>query len=164
MKKRWNYFFYSTWLLQSVFGKMIIEKPLEYFFSKIPFLHNNWTKGRKEYDRLVHSKNNSMNIGFAFGFMFLSTLIIYSCLCLFVVNFCGVTIGENIYLYFYSIVILSYMTNYVFIYRLNAYKQYFNEFKSIEPKSKIYVSAILFHGTIILIGVLTAYLTIGFNF
>lgn len=164
MKRIWNYFFYSTWLLQFSLGKILIEKPLAYFFSKIPFLHNNWTKGKKGYDKFMHDKNGGLNIGFSFGFMFLSTMIIYSIICLIVIKLFQNQVDERIYYFFYLIAILSYLTNYICIYRLDIYKKYFEEFKNIEPKSKIYISAILFHTGILFFGILSVYLTIGFNF
>lgn len=164
MRRIWNYFFYSTWKFQISFGEAIIEKPLIYLFNLVPFLRNNWSKGKNEYKRAMHDKDYGFNIGFAFGFMLLSTMVIYTSICLILVKLLSVEVGDTIYYYFFAIVTISYLTNELLIYRADTYKKYFDEFEKVSNKPLIYLSAVLFHIGIMCFGILSAYFTVGFNF
>lgn len=163
MERIWNYFFYSTWKFQISLGGILIEKPLIYFFNLIPILRKNWNKGKKEYQRVMHRKDYGFNIGFAFGFMFLTTMVIYTSICLFLVKLLNLEVGDTIYYYFVAVVALSYLTNYLLLYRSDTYKKYFDEFEKVNNKRLIYLSAVFFHLGIIGFGILSIYCTVGFN-
>jgi hypothetical protein len=128
-----------------------------------PFLRKNMQRGRKEYNRIMNNKDFGFNVGFAFGFMFLTTIIIYTSVCLFIVKLLNIEVGDTIYNYFVVVVALSYLTNYFFLYRADTYKKYFVEFEKVNNKSRIYLSAILFHLVVIGFGIFSIQFTVGFN-
>jgi hypothetical protein len=164
MERIWNYFFYSTWNLQTNLGEMLIRKPIYFIMLTLfPFLRKNVHNGTKSYNRVMNNKDYGFNIGFAFGFMFLTTMLIYSSLSLYLVELLNIKVGDTIYYYFIAVVVLSYLTNYLLLYRSNTYKKYFNEFDKINNKSLIYLSSILFHLCVFGFGILSIYFTIGFN-
>ena len=163
MERIWNYFFYSTWKFQILLGGILIEKPLIYLFNLIPFLKGKWSKGKKEYEKFMHNKDYGANIGFAFSFMFLTTTVIYTIICLFLVNLVNIEVGDKIYYYFYTVAALSYITNYFFLYRGDIYKKHFEEFEKSNQKSSIYLSALGFHLGVIGLGILSIHFTVGFN-
>ncbi len=163
MQKVWNYFFYCTWKLQITIIENIIEKPLTYLFNLVPFFRNNWNRGRSEYKRLMNNEDSGFNIGFAFAFMFLTTVIIYSSFCLFLVTILKLDFVDKIEVYLLIIVGLSYLTNYLFLYRSDTYKNYFVEFGKLNKVSIVYISAVFFHLIIFFLGILSIYLTIGFK-
>lgn len=164
MERIWNYFFYSTWKTQIFLSYILFERPLVFLFNLVPFLRKNWYNGKKEYNKVMNSKEYGLNLGFAFGFMFLTTMVIYTSICLFLVKLINIEVEDTIYYYFVAILVLSYITNELLIYRTDTYKKYFKEFEKINNKSRIYFSAVFFHLTIIGIGILSIYLTVGFNF
>lgn len=111
----------------------------------------------------MNNKDFGFNIGFAFGFMFLTTMVIYTSICLFLVKLLNIDVEDTIYYYFFAVVALSYLTNYFFLYRADTYKKHFEEFEKIKNKSRIYLSAVLFHLAIIGFGILSIHFTVGFN-
>ncbi|MFA6924924.1 MAG: hypothetical protein WC223_11815 [Bacteroidales bacterium] len=164
MERIWNYFFYSTWKLQILLGDLLFQKPIYFIILNIfPFLRKNEAKGLKEYKKVMNNKDYGFNIGFAFGFMFLTTMVIYSSICLYIVKLLNIEVGDTIYYYFIVVVALSYLTNYLLLYRSDAYKKYFDEFDKVNNKSLIYLSAVLFHLGIIGFGILSIHWTVGFN-
>lgn len=164
MEKIWNYFFYCTWEFQKFFSQYFIEKPVVYLFKFIPYLQNNWDKGKSDYNRIFHNKNYGIGVGFAFSLMFSKAMIIYASICLFAVKILDVTVGDTFRYYFVSVLILSFFTNQFLLYRKSKYKKYFKEFEKIEKKSRIYYSAFLFHLGIWCFGLVSVCLTIGFKF
>lgn len=141
MERIWNYFFYSTWKLLKRTGEIFIENPLIYIFNLVPYLRKNWNKGKKGYKQVMHSKDYGFNIGFAFSFMFLTTVVIYTSICLYLVKLLNIEVGNTIYNYFLGVIALSYLTNYFFLYRSDTYKKYFNEFDTeYKKKQKIKLS------------------------
>lgn len=164
MKRIWNYFFYCTWYVQLNLGETLIRKPIYFIMLNLfPFLRKNLQKGQKDYNRVMNNKDFGFNIGFAFGFMFLTTMIIYTSISLFLVNLLNIEVGDRIYYYFFAIVAFSYLTNDLLLYRSLTYKKYFVEFEKINNKSQFFISAILFHLGIIGIGILTVHFIIGFK-
>lgn len=165
MEKIWNYFFYSTWYVQLNLGETLIRKPIYFIMLNLfPSLRKNLHKGQKDYNRVMNNKDFGFNIGFAFGFMFLTTMIIYTSICLFLVKLLDIEVEDTIYYYFFAVVTLSYLTNELLIYRKDIYKKYFDEFEKLNTKSLIYISAILFHLGVIGFGILSIHFTIGFSF
>ena len=163
MERTWNYFFYSTLKLQILLGDLLFQKPIYFIILNVfPFLRKNEAKGLKEYKKVMNNKDYGFNIGFAFGFMFLTTMIIYTSICLYLVKLLNLEVGDAIYYYFIVIVVLSYATNYLFLYRADTYRKYFDEFEKTSSKSLIYPSAILFHLGIFGFGILSIHWTVGF--
>lgn len=164
MEKIWNYFFYSTWYVQLNLGESLIRKPIYFIMLNLfPSLRKNLHKGQKDYNRVMNNKDFGFNIGFAFGFMFLTTMIIYTSICLFLVKLLDIEVEDTIYYYFFAVVALSYLTNYLLLYRSDTYKKHFDEFEKNNNKSRIFLSAVLFHLAIIGFGILSIYFTVGFN-
>jgi hypothetical protein len=163
MQKVWNYFFYCTWKLQIAIIENIIEKPITYLFNLVPFFKNNWQRGRSGYQKLMNNKDSGINIGFAFAFMFLTTVIIYFSISLYLTSILKLDFVNKVEVYLLIIVGLSYLTNYLFLYRSDNYKNYFVVFDKLKNISNVYISAILFHLIIISLGILSIYLTIGFK-
>lgn len=162
MERIWNYFFYSTWYVQLNLGEILIRKPIYFIMLTLfPFLRKNLHLGQKNYNRVMNNKDFGFNIGFAFGFMFLTTMVIYTSICLFLVKLLNIEVEDKIYYYFFSVVVLSYLTNYLFLYRADTYKKHFEAFEKINNKSLICFSAVLFHLAIIGLGILSIYLTLG---
>jgi len=162
MERIWNYLFYSTWNLQINLGEILIQKPIHFIMLNLfPFLRKNKQKGVKDYKRVMNNKDYGFNIGFAFGFMFLSTMIIYSSICLYLVKLLNIEVGDTIYYYFIVVVALSYITNYLFLYRSDIYKKYFDEFD--KENSKLNYLPVVFHTGVVIFGILSIHWTIGFN-
>ena len=164
MKRIWNYFFYSTWYVQLNLGEILIRRPIYFIMLTLfPFLGKNLHLGQKNYDRVMNNKDFGLNIGFAFGFMFLTTMVIYTSICLLLVKLLNIEVEDNIYYYFFSVVVLSYSTNYLLLYRADNYKKYFEAFEKINNRPLICFSAVLFHLAIIGLGIFSIYLTSGKN-
>lgn len=163
MERIWNYFFYSFWCLEVNFGEILIRRPIFFIMLKLfPSLSKNAKKGEKEYQKIMNSKDSGFNVGFAFGFMFLMTMIIYSCICLWVVKLQNIQIGYLLY-YFVAVIVLSYLTNYFLLYQSDKYKRYFHEFEKKSSKRLSYLTAVLFSLCIAGMGLLSIYYTVGFN-
>jgi hypothetical protein len=163
MKKIWNYIFFSTWRSLTSLGIMVIERPIVYFFTMIPFFKNNWDKGKKKYNRYMHNKESGLNINFAFSFMFSTTMVIFTSICMICAKLFEIKVGDTIYYYFWALVALSYFTNYFALYQSDTYKTYFIEFEKTNNNKQFYITAILFHTSVIALGILSAYLTVGFD-
>jgi hypothetical protein len=164
MKRIWNYFFYSTWKIQDKFARNFIEKPLIEIFSLIPYFKNNWEKGRKAHQIIMHSKNYGTGIGFAFSFMFLTTCVIYLCICILLTKVltCETSVESGKY-FFFGIIGLSYLTNQMLLYSNDTYKRYFDEFEKVDKKTVFLLSAIAFHLGVVGIGILFIYYFVGFK-
>lgn len=164
MQRVWNYFLYSTWKLLCVSSQKLIEKPLSKVLSVVPFFRKNLIKGKKKHREIMDSKHLSFNIAFSFGYMFFTTMIIYTVIFLYVCHFFQIEAGENLYYYFIAVVVLSYLTNEFLSWRNDRYLKYFDEFDKTNKKSLIYLPAVLFHLGVIAFAVLSIHWTVGFNF
>lgn len=161
MKKIWNYFFYSTWRSLASLGTITIEKPIVYFFTMIPFFKKNWDKGKKKYHRYMHNKESGVNINFAFTSMFITTMVIFTSICMISIKLLKIKVEHTNYNYFWAVVALSYFTNYFALYHADTYKIYFVEFQKITNNKQFYIAAVLFHTIVMVLGILSAYLTVG---
>ena len=165
MQRTWNYFLYSTWKLLNLLGEVLIQKPIYcIILNTFPFLRKNETKGLKSYKRVMTDRDFSFNIAFAFGYMFFTTMIIYTVIFLYLCHFFQIEVEDKIYYYFIAVVVLSYLTNEILSWRKDVYLKYFTEFDKVNNKSMIYLNAVLFHLGISIFAVLSIHLTIGFNF
>lgn len=164
MERIWNYFFYSTWKVLFKKGEIVSRSIFFIMFNLFPFLRKNEQAGQKELNKFMNNKDSGLNIGFAYNFMLLTTLVIYTSFCLIVVQLLNIVVGDAIYYYYFIIAGLSYLTNYLFLYHKSKYIKYFKEFEKIDRKVIIYISAVLFHLTIFCLGVLTIHFTVGFDF
>lgn len=164
MIRIWNYFFYSTWKTQTILGKKLFQETIFLVMLKLfPFLKKNEKKGLKEYNKVMNSKEYGLNLGFAFSFMFLTTMVLYTSVCLILVKMLNVEVEDKMVYYFLAVIALSYLTNELLIYKSDTYKKYFEEFEKVNNKSLIYLSAVLFHLAIIGFGILSIHFTVGFN-
>lgn len=165
MQRTWNYIFYSTWKLLNKLGEVLFQKPIYFILLNIfPRLRKNEKRGLKSYKRVMNDRDLSFNIAFSFGYMFFTTMIIYTVIFLYVCHFFQIEAGENLYYYFIAVVVLSYLTNEILSWRNDKYLKYFAKFDSINKKSLIYLPAVLFHLGVIVFAVLSIHWTVGFNF
>ena len=164
MQRIWNYLLYSTWRLLSVSSKILIENPLSKVLSIVPFFRKNLKKGKVEHRSIMDNRNLSFNISFAYGYMFMTTMIIYAIIFLYLGYYFNVEVGDKLYYYFVVVVLLSYLTNQILSWQNDKYLEYFTEFDNLNNKTIIYLSAALFHLGFFLFAVLSIYWTVGFNF
>ena len=116
MERIWNYFFYFTWRLTNVLGNFFIDEPIEKIVSLIPFFRRNKEERKKSYDNVINDRKSGYNIRFAFGDMLVTTSILYMIVCLYLVKWLNIPIGDTIDYYFIAIPALSILTNYFFFY------------------------------------------------
>lgn len=161
--KIWNYLYYLTWNLLQVLGKVLIERPLAYVFSFIPFLRKNWKKGKKGYDSFVNGRELSINMAYAFAFMFVTTALIYATICIYVVRLFEIKDDNNLHYYFIGILSMAYLTNYLLLWRSDKYKKYFKEFDKTTIVKMNYLYIVLFHLGITTFFILSIYWIVGFN-
>ena len=164
MQKIWNYLLYSTWRLLCVSSQNLIEKPLGKALSIVPFFRKNLKKGKEIHREIMDSRYLSFNIAFAFSYMFVTTMIIYTIIFLYLCHFFQIEAGNNLYYYFIAVVVLSYLTNEFLSWRKDVYLKYFTEFDKVNKKSMIYLPAVSFHLGVAIFAVLSIHWTIGFNF
>ncbi len=164
MQRTWNYFLYSTWCLLNSLGEVLIRKPIYFIMLKIfPFLKKNKKKALSSYNKAMNSSDFSFNIAFAYGYMFFTTMIIYTIIFLYLFFFLHIEVGDNLRYWFIVVVILSYFTNQVLSWGNDKYLKYFAEFDNLNDKTKKYLPAVLFHLGVFLFAVLSIHWTIGYN-
>ena len=165
MQRTWNYLLYSTWCLLNSFGEVLFRKPIYFIMLKIfPSLRKNEKKALKSYNKAMNSRDFSFNIAFAYGYMFFTTMIIYTIIFLYLFFFLQIEVGDNLRYCFFAVVVLSYLTNQILSWRNDKYLKYFAEFDSLSDKAKIYLPAVLFHLGVFLFATLSIHWTIGYNF
>ncbi len=164
MERFWNYLFYLQWKLLNKLGTKFIQQPIHavtYFF--FPKIRKKKPEIERGYSVVINDSERGFNLGFAFSHLFLTTLIIYGIICLYVNVLIDHKVKEDIKYFLIGVMVLSYFTNYWFLWRKDIYLKYFKEFES-QPFSRIhYLYAILFHLGIAAFGILSIYWTIGFN-
>ena len=164
MEKFWNYFFYATWKSNVAFGRFVLKYGFYIIFNLFPFLRKNEKRGKIEFIKLMEDKDSGVNLGHAFGFMYVSTFLVYSAIYFAIIiplEFENENIGFSLFI---IMIFLAYFTNYILIYRADIYKKYFVQFEKIENQYLIYVSAILFHISLPIIAALIIHCTVGFHF
>ncbi len=156
MTRIWNYLFYSTWKTQIDFGRKFIQEPFFFLMFKLfPSLRKNERKGLKEFNKLFNNKDSGANLGFAFAYMNFSTMIVYFCVSIYLGKILDIVIVRStVSYYFFGVILVSYLTNQLLIYRGDTYKKYFNEFEKVSNKSQFYFSAVLFHVVVFTFGIL----------
>lgn len=165
MQKIWNYLLYSTWRLLNFLGEVLFRKPIHFIMLKIfPSLKKNEKRALDSYNMVMNGKDFSFNMAYAYGQMFMTTMIIYAIILLYFGYFFKVDIGDKLYHYFLAIVVLSYLTNQMLSWRNDKYLVYFSEFDIKYSKRRAYITAILFHLGVFSFAILSIYVTIGFNF
>lgn len=165
MQRVWNYLLYSTWCLLNFLGEVLFRKPIHFIMLKVfPSLKKNKKKALSSYNKSMNSKDLSFNIAFAYGYMFMTTMIIYAIIFLYLGHSFRLDVGDKLYYYFIAVVALSYLTNQILSWRNDKYLKYFAEFDSLNNKTKVYLSAVLFHLGIFFFAVLSIHWTVGFNF
>ena len=165
MQRAWNYLLYSTWCLLNFLGEVLFRKPIYFIMLKVfPFLKKNKKKALSSYNKTMNSRDFSFNIAFAYGYMFMTTMIIYVIIFMYSGYFLHIEVGDNLHYYFIAVVVLSYLTNQILSWRKDVYLKYFNDFDKVDNKSQIYLTAVLFHLGVLLFAVLSIYWMVGFNF
>jgi hypothetical protein len=164
MQKIWNYFLYSTWMILCLSSKKIIEKPLSSILRIVPFFRKNFEKGKSEHRKVMDNKYLSFNIAFSFGYMFFTTMIIYTTIFLYLFFFLQIEVGDGLHYYFIAVVVLSYLTNQILSWHNDKYLKYFTEFDGLKNKTKVYLSAVLFHLGVFVLAALSVHWTVGYDF
>lgn len=164
MQRVWNYFLYSTWKLLCYAGVNLIERPLFKVLSIVPFFRKNIEKGKGRHRRIVDDRSFSFNIAFAYGYMFFTTMVIYTIIFLYLVHYFQIEVGDNLYYYFIAVAISSYLTNQILSWHNDKYLKYFTEFDRLNNKRKDYLSAVLFHLGVFLFAALSIHWTVGYDF
>lgn len=144
-------------------GDNLIYRSVAKVLSLVPFFRKNLEKGKEDYRKVMNNKGEGLNIGFAFGIMFLTTSVIYVSIGLWIGKLLNKEVDNSAYFYFITMLVAAYLTNEMLLYRSNVYKRYFRKFERVQNPTIIYLSAILFHVGVFCLGVLSASYTIGFN-
>jgi magnesium-transporting ATPase (P-type) len=132
--------------------------------SIVPFFRKNLEKGKKKHRNIMDNRNLSFNISFAFGYMFFTTMIIYAIIFLYLCFFLQIEVGNNLYYWFIAVVVLSYLTNQILSWRNDKYLKYFTKFDTLNDRTKVYLSAVLFHLGVFVFAALSIYWTVGYAF
>ena len=160
MKKLWNYIFYFTWMLHSIIGIKLVEKPLRYILNFIPFFARNLKKGEQDYRNIMDNLEYGFNIGFAYNCMLTTTAVILSIIeisIFFSFNTSLSQISSNLFniklnddvnaiAFFSSVIVISFLLNEFFLgWFRDGYIKYFKEFEKIKDDRKGYFTALIFH-------------------
>lgn len=142
--KFWNKLFYLTWKGQNYIGEVLFQRSIHYFIAAIfPAVRKN--KMERDYKSVINDRNKGLNIGFAFQVMFLTTAIIYTILLFSVLFSLNLRLKENLIYILVTIVTLSYLTNYILLYKGDKYLKYFKEFDEQPVNKSLYLLATLLH-------------------
>jgi hypothetical protein len=115
------------------------------------------------YYSVINNRKNGLNLGFAFRFMNLTTGIAYGIILLYINVIIGHEVKEDMLYFLIGAFVLSYATNYWFLRRNDTYLKYFKEFETENFSRWNYMYLFLFHAGILSFGIVSIYLTVGFN-
>ncbi|PJB58724.1 MAG: hypothetical protein CO098_07130 [Bacteroidetes bacterium CG_4_9_14_3_um_filter_41_19] len=164
LKEIWNYLFYLTWSLLNKMALEFIQRPLQ---KVIFFLFPTLKRKRYEIEiaaiSTMSDTDSGFNLGFAFGFMYLTTTIIYAIICIYTVGQFDSNVDDHLHYYFIFVLSLAYITNHLLLWRSDIYKKYFEKFDKTLISKMSYLYVILFHIGIAAFFILTIYWTVGFN-
>ncbi|MBC9811459.1 hypothetical protein H9Y05_03125 [Crocinitomicaceae bacterium CZZ-1] len=164
MERYWNYLFYLQHKLLNVIGVKYFQRPLSYI---IFFIFPKLKKKKKEILNAAASsidhKEMGFNLGFAFSHMFLTTVVIFSIICLYVTVLINYKIKEDIKYFITGVLLLSYLLNYWLLWKKDIYLTYFKKFEKQPFSQWHYLYIIFFHLGVWGFGILSIHWTIGFN-
>lgn len=154
MKGIWNYLFYLQWRLLNRLGSKFIQQPIHsvlYFF--FPKIRKNKNEIDKSYSSVVNDSTQGFNLGFAFSHLFLTTAVIYSIICLYFNVLIDFKLRENLKYFLIGVMLLSYLTNYLLLWRKDNYLKYFKKYKQKTFHRVEYLYLVMFHLIVWTIGV-----------
>lgn len=163
IEKTWNYQLWATSKLFSAISRKLIEKPLIFVSQRIPFMRENWEKGKKGFRADVDNPPDGVNVAGAARLMYWYIFALY----IFVVIGLGKLLGyEEVEAFTWlgiPVVLLAYATNNYLLWGNDKYKRYFKEFKGIANMNVVYIHAILFHVAMFAVVATLANIAMNFN-
>jgi len=164
MERIWNYLFYLQFRILEKYSLKFVHNPLQnVFFYFFPKKIKRKKKMDNAYYSVINNRKNGLNLGFAFRFMNLTTGIAYGIILLYINVIIGHEVKEDMLYFLIGAFVLSYATNYWFLRRNDTYLKYFKEFETENFSRWNYMYLFLFHAGILSFGIVSIYLTVGFN-
>jgi hypothetical protein len=165
MERIWNYLFYLQFRKLENYSLKFVHKPIQNIYFYL-FPKKNYRKSDMDnaYYTFINNRKNGLNLGFAFRFMNLTTTIFYGIILLYFNVIIGHKVKEDFKYFLIGAFLLSYATNYWFLWRNDTYLKYFQQFEKETFSRWNYMYLFLFHAGILVFGIASIHMTIGFNF